>query len=289
MPPTSTPAPSSTPPTSKQPTCTTCHKPPTPTTPLKRCARCHSARYCSPACQKADWKRSHKGYTCTFGAITNNRYLESLPGGENEVFDVLVDIYRMRVEDEYVMCGDAGGLYGGMDPTGDFREFLGRAEGVLVRDLEREVLRGEVGRLRGVEREGEGEGGKGGVVKDENGKETETETETKTSTEDNKNPSANAISLPPNVSPDAFSNPEKLGILPLWWNAEKRRACIRRARDRNSPCCIYHAVETSDIVEHYADSLMPMKLRLMGERVYGGPVGYGGMGMGGMMEQLAGM
>ncbi|KAK2803972.1 hypothetical protein FQN50_006778 [Emmonsiellopsis sp. PD_5] len=251
MPPSPTPSPPEPP---KQPTCTTCHKPPTPTTPLKRCARCHSARchsarYCSPTCQKTDWKRSHKGYTCTFGAITNNRYLESLPGGENEVFDVLVDVYRMRAEDEYVMCGDARGL-----------------------DLEREVLRGEVRRLR----EGGGQGKETG---------TGTETRGKTSPEEaNNNSSANPTSLPPNVSPDAFSNPEKLGILPLWWNAEKRRACIRRARDRNSPCCIYFAVEKSDIMEHYADRLMPMKLRLMGERVYGGPVRNGGM-----MELLAGV
>ncbi|KAF2120360.1 hypothetical protein BDV96DRAFT_595904 [Lophiotrema nucula] len=42
--------------------CTTCHKEPSPSTPLKACANCKTTLYCSRECQKADWK--HHKHTC---------------------------------------------------------------------------------------------------------------------------------------------------------------------------------------------------------------------------------
>ena len=64
----------------------------------------------------------------------------------------------------------------------------------------------------------------------------------------------------------------KTGVLPKWWNREKRRICERRALDRDGWSCIAFAVEKPDIQEHYDDSMMPMKLRMLAEMVYGRPI-----------------
>ena len=48
-------------PSSKRYICTGCHK--TFNRKLSRCSRCRSVSYCSPECQRADWKNLHK-YTC---------------------------------------------------------------------------------------------------------------------------------------------------------------------------------------------------------------------------------
>lgn len=58
-------------------------------------------------------------------------------------------------------------------------------------------------------------------------------------------------------------------LLPPWWNAGKRRMCERLAVDSNEWSDINCAVEKADIQDHYNDSLMPMKLRVLGEKVYG--------------------
>ena len=62
---------------------------------------------------------------------------------------------------------------------------------------------------------------------------------------------------------------KRKGLLPQWWNGEKRKSCERLAVDGTQWACISHAVEKSDIMEHYGDNLMPMKLRMMAETVYG--------------------
>ena len=40
--------------------CTSCNK----LSAVKKCSRCLSTQYCSPSCQKTDWKRGHKN-VCT--------------------------------------------------------------------------------------------------------------------------------------------------------------------------------------------------------------------------------
>lgn len=58
-------------------------------------------------------------------------------------------------------------------------------------------------------------------------------------------------------------------LLPKWWNADKRTECVRFATGGNDWADISCAVEKSDIQEHYGDSMMPMKLRVLGEKIYG--------------------
>jgi mitochondrial splicing suppressor protein 51 len=59
------------------------------------------------------------------------------------------------------------------------------------------------------------------------------------------------------------------GILPSWWNADKRKECERMAVDSSGWNDINCAVEKDDILDHYEDNFMPMKLRVLGEKVYG--------------------
>lgn len=61
-------------------------------------------------------------------------------------------------------------------------------------------------------------------------------------------------------------------LLPSWWNKKKRQECERLAdnqSDRYQWADIHSAVEKSDIIEHYGDGMMPMKLRVLGEKIYG--------------------
>jgi len=58
------------------------------------------------------------------------------------------------------------------------------------------------------------------------------------------------------------------GILPTWWNKEKRKECERLAMGGDSWADIGCAIEKSDIMEHY-DGSTPMLLRVLGERIYG--------------------
>ncbi|PQE18755.1 MYND domain protein [Rutstroemia sp. NJR-2017a WRK4] len=57
-------------------------------------------------------------------------------------------------------------------------------------------------------------------------------------------------------------------LLPGWWNGEKRELCEEMAV-RDSWHNIFEIVEKSDIKEHYGDGFMPMKLRILAEKIYG--------------------
>jgi splicing suppressor protein 51 len=58
-------------------------------------------------------------------------------------------------------------------------------------------------------------------------------------------------------------------LLPSWWNAQKRLACEQSAVRAENWSNINQAIEKSDIREHYQDNMMPMKLRVLGEQIYG--------------------
>jgi mitochondrial splicing suppressor protein 51 len=61
----------------------------------------------------------------------------------------------------------------------------------------------------------------------------------------------------------------RAGLLPPWWNKDKEKECERIALARDGWNNINCAVEKSDIQEHYKDPTMPMKLRILGEKIYG--------------------
>lgn len=58
------------------------------------------------------------------------------------------------------------------------------------------------------------------------------------------------------------------GLLPSWWNEDKRRECERVATGGDGWANINFVVEKSDIMEHYHNT-MPMTLRVLGEKIYG--------------------
>lgn len=151
------------------PACTTCKKSP-PEVNIKNCAKCTITPYCSRDCQKADWKahRTICGKQNTGGArqsggsssipvqhgapqhgndpvsrgalaavisnpftrLDNGTWLHDRP--EKDVFRLLIDVYRMRTEDDYKFDGnaDVDSIYGGASDGGvnGFRRFLAEVE-----------------------------------------------------------------------------------------------------------------------------------------------------------------
>ena len=59
------------------------------------------------------------------------------------------------------------------------------------------------------------------------------------------------------------------GMMPRWWNGDKRKACENLATNSKQWAFVGAAVEKSDIMEHYGDSMAPMRLRLLAEKIYG--------------------
>ncbi|KAG5992205.1 hypothetical protein E4U43_003824 [Claviceps pusilla] len=137
--------------------CIVCKKSP-PEVNVKRCAKCSTTPYCSRDCQKADWKVHKKicgkqargtapapaaaasssssanlsppkglerGIAKPFTRLDNGTWLHDRP--EKDVYTLLIDAYRLRVEDMYAIGGDvmAGSLYAGA-PNGlhGFLDFL---------------------------------------------------------------------------------------------------------------------------------------------------------------------
>lgn len=144
--------------------CTSCQRSP-PEVSLKHCAKCSTTPYCSRDCQRADWK-SHKK-TCRkqgsasatasagmdsstsspsggtqlspprgldapiakpFTRLDNGIWLHDRP--EKDVYRLLIDAYRLRMEDTYVhdQDADADSIYGGATHgLSGFRRFLDMA------------------------------------------------------------------------------------------------------------------------------------------------------------------
>ncbi|KAJ9645258.1 hypothetical protein H2199_003264 [Coniosporium tulheliwenetii] len=135
-------------------TCASCARPESgPDEKLKRCAKCQTTQYCSRECQKADWK-THKKVCCyeqqsiilrrqqqypskgllaavdkPFHRLEAQTWLHDRP--EQDVYQLLIDTYRFRMEDHYNLEGEADrdSIYGGArDGRQGFRRFLSRAQ-----------------------------------------------------------------------------------------------------------------------------------------------------------------
>ncbi|KAM6508112.1 hypothetical protein FALCPG4_018000 [Fusarium falciforme] len=72
----------------------------------------------------------------------------------------------------------------------------------------------------------------------------------------------------------------RAGLLPEWWNAEKRRNCEMFGMDEDVWQNLKCAIEKSDIIEHYGDPQFPMQLRMFAEAaLQRGPGGQSGTPM----------
>ena len=137
------------------PSCAVCRKEGTKDKPMKHCSKCKITKYCSRECQSAHWKY-HKvvcnaekdlkegkafdpsastvsqglsaPFTKPFDALHEKKYLHNRP--EKDVYKILIDCYRLRLEDDYKFTGDVDedSIYGGApDGCAGFRRFLNRA------------------------------------------------------------------------------------------------------------------------------------------------------------------
>lgn len=128
--------------------------------PLKRCANCKYQWYCSRQCQVSDWKNHKKvcGTTARaqlnpqapmnpqtvcyipkpFTALDNGTWLHNRT--KKDVFKLLVDTYRMRIEDEYKYEGevDEDSLYSGAGLETVVRHFKRFMKKLIKRDAQRD-------------------------------------------------------------------------------------------------------------------------------------------------------
>jgi splicing suppressor protein 51 len=133
--------------------CASCRKTP-PEATLKRCSKCQTTQYCSRECQKTNWKQHKKicdsqaatqqdrddipsppkgceaPITQPFARLRKGTYLHDRP--EKDVYKLLIDAYRLRVEDEFAATGEADedSIYSGLVEDGleGLERFLDDAE-----------------------------------------------------------------------------------------------------------------------------------------------------------------
>ncbi|KAK2749220.1 hypothetical protein FQN57_006836 [Myotisia sp. PD_48] len=179
---------------------------------LKRCSKCQTSYYCSRDCQKSDWKK-HKPICARYTALDevvekpfNRLHAKTWlhDRTEEDVYKLLIDAYRLRMEDNYKFDGDADvdSIYGGaQNGRAGFKRFLRLAQ--------------------------------------------------------------------------KFPH-----LLPPWWSRENVTGCVAAGMNKDDWSYLGHAIEKSDVIEHYGDRFMPMQLRMFAEQLYGrGPGGHNGAEM----------
>lgn len=58
------------------------------------------------------------------------------------------------------------------------------------------------------------------------------------------------------------------GVLPPWWNQDKRAACEHLGCTKGSWEYLGRAIESSDVFEHYGNIITSLKLRVLAEKIY---------------------
>ncbi|KIW66350.1 hypothetical protein PV04_05686 [Phialophora macrospora] len=109
--------------------------------PLKKCNGCLLIDYCSKECQKAHWRKHKPFCNMVQGKGAQSAYLSSY--GHDEVYRVIIDAYRLRVETDHLSREEDHGIYysgkplDGLvwaqgDAIDDFQRFLGLLEGSKI-------------------------------------------------------------------------------------------------------------------------------------------------------------
>lgn len=256
-----------------------------PSQKLKRCSRCRARLYCSRACQRSDWRNGHQR-ACAAATNSNaskskdgngtetktetekkkeNSYLESL--SEEEAMNQLIDAYRLRVEDERIYRGCLRGRYAPAPQTTntdtntdaslqsalrDFQDFLDLAETSISSSI--------------------------------SSSSPPASSASPPSSSSSPSSSTASASSPPSSSSSSENKPqsdeseqsqshdneqERSSVLPSWWTLQKRTHCECRAQQNKFWSSLCAPVGKDAIVERYQDSMMPMKLRMLAEAVYG--------------------
>jgi len=60
----------------------------------------------------------------------------------------------------------------------------------------------------------------------------------------------------------------RVGVLPPWWNKEKRVACVQLGCKKGGWEYLGRAIESSDILEHYGSIVTSLNLRVLAEKIY---------------------
>ena len=197
------------------------------------CSRCQLALYCSKDCQKEDWKNGHKRIC---GKTPKDAMAEEL--------DATLNMFGASSPSTSVAGMNISQLSSRPGKAPKFIRDAAYLNSLSESDAMLRII--DSYRLR-VEDEYTFEGEAGGLYGGDD--------------------------PVPDFKDFLIKAEKKGGILPSWWSLEKRQECIRLGRRRNHFNSLYFAVEKSDIIEHYKDNWMPMKLRMIAQMVTGSKIG----------------
>lgn len=241
--------------------CQTCKKGP-PEVPLKQCAKCNVTTYCSRDCQKADWKTHKK--IC--GKQDNAEHSQPSASSASRPSASSRQSAPFNVHTVTPGARSGGSPPKGTDKPVD-KPFVRLAQNTWLHDRsEKDVYRLLIDAYR--MRAEDLYNMQGDVDED--------------SVYDGSPDSSEAFIRFLDDAEEAGK-----GILPSWWNAEKRAECLAMGMRGTEWQNLRRLVEKSDIQEHYGEPQFPMQLRMFSESIYG--VAPGGFRGGGMMAMMAGL
>ncbi|KIW22943.1 hypothetical protein, variant 1 [Cladophialophora immunda] len=123
--------------------CLACNKPKAELpigTRLKRCSRCQKVTYCSKECQTTHWPQHKTVCRRPDARNTNTNPRPVRPphptmmdffkefDTESKTYEMLIDVFRLRCDDDYAHGTHYHGIYGQNTPLPVFHDFLARAK-----------------------------------------------------------------------------------------------------------------------------------------------------------------